>query len=162
MRFLDCSGYQVYTANDFGDESWKMGDPIVNDFINKIQKEVIRSMPERYGLDYSNIYTTLNGTTFLADILKEVVNKPKDLVISRVIFNPPATILILSDGTKTVVKTQNGEPYDPEKGLAMCFMRLAANGNQGYSELLKMCDAWRKLAEGEKKLPVLNCAYDGK
>lgn len=51
--------------------------------------------------------------------------------IKNVIFNDPATIIFWSDGTKTVVKTQNGENFDPEKGLAMAIAKKAF-GNEGY------------------------------
>lgn len=44
----------------------------------------------------------------------------------KVIYNNPATIVIWKDGTKTVVKKQDSDPvYDPEKGLAICFMKKA-------------------------------------
>ena len=39
------------------------------------------------------------------------------------IFNPPATICYWTDGTKTVVKCQEGDPYSPEAGLALCYMK---------------------------------------
>lgn len=42
--------------------------------------------------------------------------------ISKVIFHDPATIVIWADKTKTVVKRHN-EPYDREKGLAMCIAK---------------------------------------
>jgi hypothetical protein len=57
--------------------------------------------------------------------------------IKDVIFNPPATIVFWVDGTKTVVKTQYDEPFDPEKGLAMAIAKKAL-GNQGnYFETIK-------------------------
>lgn len=40
----------------------------------------------------------------------------------RVIFNGPATIVLWSDGKKTVVKCHN-EPFDYEKGLAMAIVK---------------------------------------
>ena len=58
--------------------------------------------------------------------------------IRRVIFNNPATIVFWADGDKTVVKCQNGEPYDPEKGLAMAISKKAlGNGNKWYNEFKK-------------------------
>lgn len=42
--------------------------------------------------------------------------------IEKVIFHDPATIVIWKDKTKTVVKCHN-EPYDKEKGLAMCIAK---------------------------------------
>lgn len=51
------------------------------------------------------------------------------LVIEKVIFNDPATIVIWKDKTKTVVKCEN-EAFDPEKGLAMAIAKKAF-GNKG-------------------------------
>ena len=50
--------------------------------------------------------------------------------IEKVIFNEPATIVFWKDGTKTVVKVQEGESFDPEKGLAMAFFKKM-HGNTG-------------------------------
>lgn len=57
--------------------------------------------------------------------------------IKRVIFNDPATIVLWSDNTKTIVKAEN-ETFDPEKGLAMAITKKAL-GNEGnyYNELKK-------------------------
>ena len=44
--------------------------------------------------------------------------------IKDVIYNDPAVIVEWADGTKTVAKAKD-EPYDPEKGLAMCFAKKA-------------------------------------
>ena len=43
--------------------------------------------------------------------------------IEKVIFNDPATIVFWKDGTKTIVKCQEGAEFDPEKGLAMAISR---------------------------------------
>lgn len=59
--------------------------------------------------------------------------------IERVIFNPPATIVIWKDGTKTVVKC-NGEKFDQEKGLAMAISKRAlAVGNRYHKTFKKWC-----------------------
>lgn len=52
-------------------------------------------------------------------------------------FNGPATIVFYSDNTKTIVKCQEGDYFDPEKGLAMAITKKAL-GNQGnYFETMK-------------------------
>ena len=58
--------------------------------------------------------------------------------IKNVIFNEPATIVFWADGTKTVVKCQEGDVFDPEKGLAMAFMKKVL-GNKGnyFNEIKK-------------------------
>lgn len=58
--------------------------------------------------------------------------------IKKVIFNAPATIVLWEDGTKTVVKCEERDDYDPEKGMAMAIAKKAL-GNQGnyYNEFHK-------------------------
>ena len=50
--------------------------------------------------------------------------------VKKVIFNDPATIVYWKDGTKTVVKCQNGDDFDSEKGFAMAFLKKCW-GNKG-------------------------------
>lgn len=57
--------------------------------------------------------------------------------IKDVIFNEPATIILWADGTKTVVKCQEGEGYDPEKGLAMAISKKALGNKGNYCEVFK-------------------------
>ena len=57
--------------------------------------------------------------------------------IKDVIFNNPATIVIWEDGEKTVVKCQEGDIYDPEKGLAMGITKRALGNKGNYCEELK-------------------------
>lgn len=56
----------------------------------------------------------------------------RNIEIVKVIFNEPATIIIWDDGTKTVVKAQNGEVFDKEKGLAMAVVKKAFGNNGNY------------------------------
>ena len=52
------------------------------------------------------------------------------LEVKKVIFNDPATIVYWKDGTKTVVKCQKGDVFDPDKGSAMAFLKKCW-GNKG-------------------------------
>lgn len=54
--------------------------------------------------------------------------------IKDVIFNNPATIVFWVDGSKTVVKCQPGETFDPEKGLAMAISKKVLGNDYGYYE----------------------------
>ena len=59
-------------------------------------------------------------------------------VVKRVIFNPPATIIFWSDNTKSVVKCQNGEAFDPEKGFVLAYLKkLLGNDNTFNKEINK-------------------------
>lgn len=68
--------------------------------------------------------------------------------IKRVIFNEPYTIVIWANGEKTIVKAQDGEPYDKEKGLAMCFAKYALGNTCRYFDFFKeVCDEVEEKAE---------------
>lgn len=58
------------------------------------------------------------------------MNNNSYVFLIRVIYNDPATIAFWSDGTKTVVKAQPGDIFDPEKGLAMVIAKKVC-GNKG-------------------------------
>lgn len=58
-------------------------------------------------------------------------------IIKKVIFNPPATIVYWYGGEKTVVKCSKDECFDPEKGLAMAFMKYFFNNHGYYNDVMK-------------------------
>lgn len=104
---------------------------------------------EAYSLDpfFSNFEAnvTLAGRT--NDLMKDLDNQyytfaftpiRKQANIENVVFHDPATIVCWTDGTKTVVKCSEDEPFDPEKGLAMAISKKFL-GNQGnyYNEFKK-------------------------
>ena len=51
--------------------------------------------------------------------------KPRKLIV-----NGPATIVLWSDGTKTVSKCNKDEPFDPEKGVAIAIAKRFVSGNK--------------------------------
>lgn len=57
--------------------------------------------------------------------------------IKDVIFNYPATIVLWADGTKTVVKCQADDEFDPEKGLAMAIAKKALGNKGNYCNVIK-------------------------
>ena len=79
-----------------------------------------------------------NGKTkYVTDLLKDksvVYNGNIYNDIKDVIFNDPATIVFWVDGSKTVVKCQERETFDPEKGLAMAISKKVLGNNYSYYE----------------------------
>lgn len=61
----------------------------------------------------------------------------KKIDIEKVVFNDPATIVFWKDGTKTIVKCQEGDIFDKEKGLAMAITKRALGDKGNYNEVLK-------------------------
>lgn len=73
------------------------------------------------------------------------------LRIKNVIFNDPATIVFWYDGTKTVVKCQEGDIFDPEKGLAMAICKKILGSNDSQSNFNDIFKKW--IPKEEKKEP---------
>lgn len=68
-----------------------------------------------------------NNNLFFSPSEININNIPE---VKKVIFNDPATIVYWKDGTKTVVKCQDGDDFDLEKGFAMAFLKKCW-GNKG-------------------------------
>lgn len=78
---------------------------------------------------YKTILNSMYGTkAFKTNYIPEIKN---------VIFNDPATIVFWEDGTKTVVKCQDGDEFDPEKGLAMAIVKKTYGNKGSYCNKLK-------------------------
>ena len=104
----------------------KIGGETVADF----EIGTVKSITDTEKRIYDNMVNSMYGYT-------NVGLNVSILQIKDVIFNNPATIVFWVDGTKTVVKCQDGDIYDPEKGLAMAISKKAL-GNQGnYCEVFK-------------------------
>lgn len=81
-----------------------------------------RPKPETVSYAAADIRNTMAAYALMAEL--------KRFEIKKVIFSNPATIVIWADGTKTVVKCQEGDVYSKETGLALCFAKRAL-GNKG-------------------------------
>lgn len=96
----------------------------------------------RYKLndDYSiqkTIYKLMLNSVYGAHSQHQLTKLGQPCEIRRVIFNDPATIVMWSDGTKTVVKCQEGDIFDPEKGLAMAISKKAFGNTGSYCDEIK-------------------------
>jgi hypothetical protein len=60
-----------------------------------------------------------------------------ELSIKKVIFNKPATIVLWSNGDKTVVKCQDGDKFDKEKGLSLAVMKYVFGNKSKYNDVIK-------------------------
>lgn len=87
--------------------------------------------------------------------------------IKDVIFNDPATIVLWNDGSKTVVKCQKGETFDPEKGLAMAISKKVLGNGYDYYEVFNKYvgrynkKRFNKALEEAKKIPPDEITYNG-
>ena len=94
-------------------------------------------------VSYRSLYDIRNDAEVPRNIYRNILNSTYGIgslripEIKNVIFNDPATIVFWEDGTKTVVKCQDGDEFDPEKGLAMAIAKKAYGNKGSYYNKMK-------------------------
>lgn len=74
-----------------------------------------------------------------AEDLVETI-KPRETYIPEIknaYFNNPMTVVIWEDGTKTMVRCQNGDEYSPETGLALCIAKKSLGNMPNFNNVFK-------------------------
>lgn len=108
--------------------------------------------------DYYNLYIRKKACKVLYDYSRRSTERAKknDIVqfgmcrvcIRKVIFNDPATIVLWSDGSKTVVKCGPEDTYDMEKGLAMAIVKKMAGNDNRFHKVFKQYSKKKKKESG--------------
>ncbi len=157
--------YQIeYSVMDDGDKTWVKlikpyryadndvyYDPDGHEVFCAVCWPEVRSLTEAATAIFVHAIRKLN-----LDGWEPVAKTPR---ITNVIYNPPATVVFWSDGTKTVVKCGDGDEFDPEKGLAMAISKKML-GNQGnyYNEFKKW--TWKHEVENVYPKLAFSPVYD--
>ena len=109
-------------------------------FVN--DRTIAMAAHERMAVDYGR------QSTELAKKNDIVVFGMCRVSIRKVIFNDPATIVLWSDGTKTVVKCGPEDSYDMEKGLAMAIVKKMAGNDNRFHKVFKQYPKKKKKEPG--------------
>lgn len=113
-----------------------------------------------YPSPMSEVYEYLkNDVKTTQEMYEAIMNRRVDKMKNRkyipeikdVIFNPPATIVLWADKTKTVVKAQEGESFDPEKGLAMAICKKLYGNTGSFNNVFhKYIDKYEEKVRKER------------
>lgn len=131
-RTLDISRYcnvDVGSVRNAFDSTFKaLGE------FNKREFERIAASPIRFEID------DMIKANYSKEEIKKMINStfgvPK-FEYKKIIFSGPCTIILWKDGTKTMARTNEEETFDPEKGVAVCFMKRALGEIEGKKVLRK-------------------------
>ena len=145
------NSYNIYNIEaiftNCGDTIYKVFDIEVIISTNELNTIALRKKTEKY--ERRNEMPVERKSTIRYNGYTSVSTSASSIsvpVIKKVIFNYPATIVLWYDGSKTVVKCQDGDIYDPEKGLAIAISKKAL-GNKG-----NYCNEFKKwLPEDEEE-----------
>lgn len=120
-------------------------------------KEIIAAKPVCF---YAKIDKTKHSITVDS-------NKNKDGFIDQVWFNPAkgTTVVRWIDGSKTMVRCQEGETFDKEKGLALCYMKRTLDNKSSFNEILKKwcpieVEETEEVKEIEARKPLAEISYN--
>ena len=100
------------------------------------------SVPDigRWQDEWDDRYAKLRG-------LRGVSYMIDDLRVNKIIFSGPCTIILWDDGTKTIARVSEDDEFDPEKGIAVCFMKRML----GHTETNKLLRKAREQYWDEQK-----------
>lgn len=107
---------------------------LIKDTIKAIRDEVIEKGEKRRA-ERAIPYIDYNRIPPLPLIQTRPMPMPKP---KKIILNDPATIILWSDNTKTIVKKNSKDKkFDPEKGIALCYMKKALGNKGNYNNVFK-------------------------
>ena len=117
-------------------------------------KDVIRVSANNLGIDIDRVIYAAMAIDYSLQSTERA--KKNDIVqfgmcrvcIRKVIFNDPATIVLWSDGSKTVVKCGPEDTYDMEKGLAMAIVKKMAGNDNRFHKVFKQYPKKKKKEPG--------------
>ena len=75
------------------------------------------------------------------------------LNVSKIIFNPPATIVFWEDGTKTVVKCSAEDEFSEYYGFLVALGKKVYESNSQIKKLIDKKAEWHENKKGEKDIP---------
>ena len=117
-------------------------------------KDLIRVPANSLGIDIDRAIYAVMAIDYSRQSMEQA--KKNDIVkfgmcsvsIRKVIFNDPATIVLWSDGTKTVVKCGPEDTFDMEKGLAMAIVKKMAGNDNRFHKVFKQYPKKKKKEPG--------------
>ena len=103
------------------------------------------------GVASDNVYILEDAPFIWNGVWLKHVGEEIDEEIDKVIFNPPATIILWADGTKTVVKCSEDDDFDEEVGFVTAYAKKKYG--DGFNSFVKRRV---KNAERQKQTQVVS------
>ena len=104
-----------------------------------VDKKILKTLSDK---EIKDVFDMVTDTVHFCPITI-YEGKP---TVERVIFNNPATIVLFSDGTKSVVKCQKGDKYSKEAGLSLAIAKRML----GNKEFHKTFEKFIEISDNKK------------
>lgn len=150
LRPITTARYRGTVWKKLSDDNGYFDTDIASSLQEKLMKGIENS---KYGISFSDGDTVKEIKKFEEEIKmaeKTMRFESCKPTIKNIIFNDPATIVMWSDGTKTVVKCGENDIFDPEKGVAMACMKKLLGTNKTGSNYLDKVQEYFDDYDGEQ------------
>ena len=126
--------YEIYPNDNSGRVTVELIRNLdIQEFMKTYQEKTEKRIP---GGKINRLQKALaNWRRMLTPFSTKQFNGP---AFNRIVFSGRATILLGDKNDKTVVKCQEGEPYDPEKALLTALF-IREYGKNAYHDLMDIC-----------------------
>lgn len=105
----------------------------------RFQNYVLKVNPPIVAREFSNLSNQISEINILCEsphMLSTNNILQQSITPKKIIFNNPATIVIWSDGSKTVSKCNEEDKYDKVKGFLVCYYKKHEQlSNSKFSKL---------------------------
>lgn len=92
------------------------------------------------------IFKIIDDIIYKDDVKEAVCDYP-----SKVVFNPPATIVIFNDGTKIISKCDKEDKFSKETGFLMCMLKKNYGNTIAHKMLEEFVYSTEKKVESKDK-----------
>ena len=107
------------------------------------KRELVDNAWDSYGEVYATKWNPCSLSKYIRDL--HASNAPKEEKprtsylpeITNVYFNDPVTVVLWDDGTKTIVKCQDGDVYSEEVGLSLCITKKALGNMPNFNNVFR-------------------------
>lgn len=133
--------YEIWKDGIYARADFKYDNGVSPGDRDRQQREFIASLINAY--DQKCVIK--NARPGSSKAIKPIDISQNTLKIKKVHFSGPVTVVLWEDGTKTTVRCQEGDIFDPEKGLAMAIAKKAlGNTCKWYDEFHKWADTYER------------------
>ena len=119
----------------------------------ELRKEILSKLSNINNMKPPHDVTDYCKNEVLATIKLAETKNFYSLNVSKIIFNPPATIVFWEDGTKTVVKCSAEDEFSEYYGFLAALGKKVYENNSQIKKLIDKKAEWHENKKDEKDIP---------
>lgn len=123
-KLMADSNGELYLVFDEGDDSISLGN-----LMQKMESGLDTNMNKKMDKNTEKLYEINKFSKFGGAFLQHCPGSLRNVHITKVLYNNPATVVWWSDGTLTRNICPDDALYNPDSGLAFCWLKKMFDGD---------------------------------